>query len=198
MQHRVDGACELLGDLPNKNIDTGSSVERVAMVLQDKASFFETDLFAPLLEEVQSLSGKHYGADEKHDVAIRIVGEHARATAFLVADGVQPSNEGRGYILRRMLRRVVSRVAPVGRAARGVPPARGAWSSTGSATPIRSSGRTGRSSRRCSPPRRTASRRRCAKGMVAVRRGARPRRRREPSRAPTRSSCPTRSGSRSS
>jgi alanyl-tRNA synthetase len=108
MQHRVDGACELLGDLPNKNIDTGSSVERVAMVLQDKASFFETDLFAPLLDEVQSLSGKHYGADEKHDVAIRIVGEHARATAFLVADGVQPSNEGRGYILRRMLRRVVS------------------------------------------------------------------------------------------
>ena len=93
---------------PNKNIDTGSSVERVAMVLQDKASFFETDLFAPLLDEVQSLSGKHYGADEKHDVAIRIVGEHARATAFLVADGVQPSNEGRGYILRRMLRRVVS------------------------------------------------------------------------------------------
>ena len=108
MQHRVDGACEVLGDLPNKNIDTGSSVERVAMVLQDKASFFETDLFAPLLDEVQSLSGKHYGADEKHDVAIRIVGEHARATAFLVADGVQPSNEGRGYILRRMLRRVVS------------------------------------------------------------------------------------------
>ena len=108
MQHQVDGACTVLGDLPNKNIDTGSSVERVAMVLQDKGSFFETDLFAPLLDEVQSLSGKHYGADEKHDVAIRIVGEHARATAFLVADGVQPSNEGRGYILRRMLRRVVS------------------------------------------------------------------------------------------
>ncbi len=108
MQHRVDGVCEVLGDLPNKNIDTGSSVERVAMVLQDKGSFFETDLFAPLLDEVQSLSGKVYGADEQHDVAIRIVGEHARATAFLVADGVQPSNEGRGYILRRMLRRVVS------------------------------------------------------------------------------------------
>ena len=101
-------SCEVLGDLPNKNIDTGSSVERVAMVLQDKGSFFETDLFAPLLDEVQSLSGKVYGADEQHDVAIRIVGEHARATAFLVADGVQPSNEGRGYILRRMLRRVVS------------------------------------------------------------------------------------------
>ncbi|MEP6758086.1 MAG: alanine--tRNA ligase [Actinomycetota bacterium] len=108
MQDRVDGGCEVLGDLPHKNIDTGSSVERVAMVLQDKGSFFETDLFAPLLDEVQSLSRKHYGADEKHDVAIRIVGEHARAAAFLVADGVQPSNEGRGYILRRMLRRVVS------------------------------------------------------------------------------------------
>ena len=114
MQHQVDAACEVLGDLPNKNIDTGSSVERVAMVLQDKGSFFETDLFAPLLAEVQSLSGKHYGADEKHDVAIRIVGEHARATAFLVADGVQPSNEGRGYILRRMLRRVVSAARQLG------------------------------------------------------------------------------------
>ncbi len=107
-QHQVDGRCEVLGDLPNKNIDTGASIERVAMVLQDKGSFFETDLFAPLLEEVQSLSGRHYGADEQHDVAIRIIGEHARSAAFFVADGVQPSNEGRGYILRRMLRRVVS------------------------------------------------------------------------------------------
>ncbi len=97
-----------------KNIDTGSSIERVAVVLQDVGSFFETDLFAPLLDVVQSLSGKHYGADERHDIAIRIIGEHARATAFLVADGVQPSNEGRGYILRRMLRRVVSSARQLG------------------------------------------------------------------------------------
>ncbi len=114
MQHQVDGDCEVLGDLPRKNIDTGSSLERVAMVLQDKGSFFETDLFGPLLEQVQSMSGKRYGADERHDVAIRIIGEHARACSFLVADGVQPSNEGRGYILRRMLRRVVSSARQLG------------------------------------------------------------------------------------
>ncbi len=77
-------------------------------------SFFETDLFRPILDRVQSLSGKRYGADERDDVSIRIVGEHARATAFLVADGVQPSNEGRGYVLRRMLRRVVSHARRLG------------------------------------------------------------------------------------
>ena len=114
MQHQVDEHAEIVGELPMKNIDTGSSIERVAVVLQDVGSFFETDLFAPLLDVVQSLSGKHYGADERHDIAIRIIGEHARATAFLVADGVQPSNEGRGYILRRMLRRVVSSARQLG------------------------------------------------------------------------------------
>ncbi len=114
MQDQVDAHAEVLGELPRKNIDTGSSLERVAMVLQDKGSFFETDLFAPLLDQVQSMSGKHYGADERHDVSIRIVGEHARAVSFLVADGVQPSNEGRGYILRRMLRRVVSNARQLG------------------------------------------------------------------------------------
>ena len=114
MQHQVDEHAEILGDLPRKNIDTGSSVERVAVASQGVGSFFETDLFAPILDEVQTLSGKRYGADERHDVAIRIIGEHARATAFLVADGVQPSNEGRGYILRRMLRRVVSAARQLG------------------------------------------------------------------------------------
>ncbi|MGZ8580434.1 MAG: alanine--tRNA ligase-related protein, partial [Actinomycetota bacterium] len=113
-QHQVDEHAEIVGDLPAKNIDTGSSLERVAVALQDVGNFFETDLFEPLLDEVQSLSGKHYGADERNDTAIRIIGEHARATAFLVADGVQASNEGRGYILRRMLRRVVSSARQLG------------------------------------------------------------------------------------
>jgi alanyl-tRNA synthetase len=113
-QHQVDASCEIVGDLPQRNIDTGSSVERVAMVLQGTSSFFETDLFAPLMEEVQSLAGVHYGADEQHDVAIRIIGEHARSASFLVADGVLPSNEGRGYLLRRMLRRVVSAARRLG------------------------------------------------------------------------------------
>ena len=163
MQHQVDEHAEIVGELPMKNIDTGSSIERVAVVLQDVGSFFETDLFAPLLDVVQSLSGKHYGADERHDIAIRIIGEHARATAFLVADGVQPSNEGRGYILRRMLRRVVSTRPP----ARG--PGRGAASAR------RSGGRglrrrvpgarrePRRSSSRCSARRRSGSAQRCAR-----------------------------------
>ena len=113
-QDQVDAHATIVGELPKKNIDTGSSLERVAMVLQGKRSFFDTDLFTPLLDEVQSLSGRHYGSDERSDISIRIIGEHARATAFLVADGVQPSNEGRGYILRRMLRRVVSNARQLG------------------------------------------------------------------------------------
>ncbi len=113
-QDQVDAHATIVGELPKKNIDTGSSLERVAMVLQGKKSFFDTDLFTPLLDEVQSLSGRHYGSDERSDISIRIIGEHARATAFLVADGVQPSNEGRGYILRRMLRRVVSNARQLG------------------------------------------------------------------------------------
>ena len=113
-QDQVDAHAAVVGELPKKNIDTGSSLERVAMVLQGEKSFFDTDLFTPLLDEVQSLSSRHYGSDERNDVSIRIIGEHARATAFLVADGVQPSNEGRGYILRRMLRRVVSNARQLG------------------------------------------------------------------------------------
>jgi alanyl-tRNA synthetase len=114
MQDEVDDHAEVLHELPAKNIDTGSSVERVAVALQDVGSFFETDLFAPILDRVQSLSGAHYGADERDDVSIRIIGEHARATTFLVADGVRPSNEGRGYLVRRMLRRVVSHARRIG------------------------------------------------------------------------------------
>jgi alanyl-tRNA synthetase len=114
MQEQVDEHAERTSELPKKNIDTGASVERIAVALQGVGSFFETDLFAPLLDAVQSMSGKHYGSDERNDVAIRIIGEHARATAFLVADGVQPSNEGRGYILRRMVRRVVSNARRLG------------------------------------------------------------------------------------
>ena len=114
MQDAVDEHAEILTELPAKNIDTGASVERMAVVLQDASNIFGTDFFTPLMEEVQSMSGKHYGADERDDVSIRILAEHARATAFLVADGVQPSNEGRGYILRRMLRRVVSHARRLG------------------------------------------------------------------------------------
>lgn len=114
MQDEVDNHANKLGDLPGKNVDTGSSLERVAMVLQDKPSFYETDIMWPLMEAVQSLSGKTYGDDERADVSMRIVAEHGRATTFLIADGVLPSNEGRGYVLRRMLRRVVSHARRLG------------------------------------------------------------------------------------
>jgi alanyl-tRNA synthetase len=114
MQDVVDEHADLVGALPARNIDTGASVERIAVILQEAANIFEVDLFTPLLDRVQSLSGKHYGADERDDISIRVLAEHARASAFMVADGVQPSNEGRGYLLRRMLRRVVSHARRLG------------------------------------------------------------------------------------
>src|SRR5437867_1076050 len=108
MQEEVDDHCRLVGELPEKNIDTGSSVERVATVLQDVDNIFETDLMHPLLEVAESLSGTRHGEDPRTDVSLKVIAEHGRATTFLIADGVLPSNQGRGYVLRRMLRRVVS------------------------------------------------------------------------------------------
>jgi alanyl-tRNA synthetase len=96
----------IIGELPEKNIDTGMGLERVAMVLQDADSMYETDLLAPVLHEVQELSGAGYGTEDRVDRSLRIVAEHGRTASFLIADGVLPSNEGRGYILRRLLRRL--------------------------------------------------------------------------------------------
>ena len=114
IQEQVDGDLEIVAPLPGKNVDTGSSLERVAMVLQGVDNVFETDLFSPTLEEAERLSGKRHGEDPNDDVSLKIVAEHGRATTFLIADGVQPSNEGRGYILRRMLRRAVSHARRLG------------------------------------------------------------------------------------
>ncbi len=108
MQDEVDADANVLGDLPAKNIDTGSSLERVATVLQDVDNIFETDLLRPLLEVAESLSGTRHGEDPRLDVSLKVIAEHGRATTFLIADGVLPSNQGRGYVLRRELRRVVS------------------------------------------------------------------------------------------
>ena len=114
MQNEVDERGEVLADLPQRNIDTGSGLERVAVILQEKDNVFETDLLAPLLETAQSLTGRRYGEDEKGDVSLRIMAEHGRATTVLMADGVLPSNEGRGYVLRRMLRRAVTHAKRLG------------------------------------------------------------------------------------
>jgi alanyl-tRNA synthetase len=91
--------------LPKPNIDTGMGLERTLAAIQGKFSPYETDLFSPLVDRICRLSGKEYGRGENTDRAIRIVAEHSRGIAFLVADGVMPSNEGRGYVLRRILRR---------------------------------------------------------------------------------------------
>ncbi len=91
--------------LPSPNIDTGMGLERTAAVVQGKTSLYETDLFVPLIKRITELSRKKYGSGEETDNAMRIVVEHARGITFLIADGVIPSNEGRGYVLRRLLRR---------------------------------------------------------------------------------------------
>ena len=93
--------------LPNPNIDTGMGLERASLILQDVPSIYETDLFQPLVARVCQLSDKEYGKDPETDVAIRVVAEHARSAAFLIADSVAPDNQGRGYVLRRLIRRAI-------------------------------------------------------------------------------------------
>ena len=93
--------------LPKPAIDTGMGLERLVAVLQGHSSNFATDLFMPLIERVAKVAGVEYGADAGNDVALRVIADHGRATAFLVADGVYPDNEGRGYVLRRIMRRAI-------------------------------------------------------------------------------------------
>jgi alanyl-tRNA synthetase len=106
MQFNRD-ASGTLTPLPRPSIDTGMGLERIAAVLQGKASNFETDLLAPLVQSVASLSGRAYGVAAGDDVSMRVIADHARATTFLIADGVTPSNEWRGYVLRRIMRRAM-------------------------------------------------------------------------------------------
>jgi alanyl-tRNA synthetase len=96
-----------IGELPRKNIDTGMGVERVALLLQDVASVYETDLVRPVIARAEQLSGRRYGASAEDDVRFRVIADHARSGVMIVGDGVVPSNEGRGYVLRRLLRRIV-------------------------------------------------------------------------------------------
>ncbi len=99
------GADGNLTALPKASVDTGAGLERMAAVAQGKRSNYDTDLFQSLIRSIERLSGKRYRSDPDDDVSMRVIADHARATAFLVGDGVLPSNEGRGYVLRRIMRR---------------------------------------------------------------------------------------------
>jgi alanyl-tRNA synthetase len=97
-----------LEDLPNKHIDTGLGLERLCMVLQGVSSNYDTDLFTPIINEIESLTGYNYeGKSSKTDIAMRVISDHVRAVSFSIADGKLPSNNGSGYVIRRILRRAV-------------------------------------------------------------------------------------------
>ena len=94
-------------ELENKNIDTGMGLERLACIMQDVDNMFEVDTIRNILDKVCAISGKEYGKDAKTDISIRAITDHARAATFMISDGIIPSNEGRGYVLRRIIRRAV-------------------------------------------------------------------------------------------
>lgn len=93
--------------LPNPNIDTGMGLERIACIMQNVESIFDIDTMKNLVNQISTMSGKEYGNDDKKDISIRVIADHVRAVTFLISDGVLPSNEGRGYVIRRLIRRAI-------------------------------------------------------------------------------------------
>ena len=107
MQNECNAEIQPVGELPMKNIDTGMGLERVAMILQNKRTVFETDVLRGMVDAAEDLTGVKYGEDEKVDVSLRILADHGRSVSFMLADGVLPSNEERGYVLRLIMRRAI-------------------------------------------------------------------------------------------
>jgi alanyl-tRNA synthetase len=101
---KADGSLE---KLPSQHVDTGMGFERVCAVMQGKTSNYDTDLFQPVIQEIAKMADKKYGDDEETDIAMRVIADHIRAMSFSIADGASPSNEGRGYVIRRILRRAI-------------------------------------------------------------------------------------------
>jgi alanyl-tRNA synthetase len=101
---KADGS---LHTLPNKHIDTGMGFERLCMVMQNVTSNYDTDVFTPIIREIEAVTNSKYGASDKTDIAIRVIADHLRAVAFSIADGQLPSNTGAGYVIRRILRRAI-------------------------------------------------------------------------------------------
>ncbi|MCW2798537.1 MAG: alanine--tRNA ligase [Aeromicrobium sp.] len=111
---RAKDEFDVIRELPNKNIDTGMGLERVAYLLQGKGNLYEIDEVFPVLEKASELSGRKYGADPVDDVRFRVIADHVRSGLMLMGDGVTPGNEARGYVLRRLLRRAVRSVRLLG------------------------------------------------------------------------------------
>lgn len=109
--HNPDGTYT---PLPKKNIDTGMGLERITSVVQNVPTNFETDLFMPIIQATEEISGTKYGTSEEKDVAFKVIADHIRTVAFAIGDGALPSNEGRGYIIRRLLRRAVRYAKQIG------------------------------------------------------------------------------------
>lgn len=122
MQNDCNASLDPIAELPKKNIDTGAGVERLAIVLQDVASIYETDTLAAMVESAAELTGRKYGTDDATDKGLRVLGDHGRSIPFLIADGVLPSNEERGYVLRRVMRRAVRHARLLGREEEVLPP----------------------------------------------------------------------------
>ena len=106
MQYNRKASGDLV-ELPNKHIDTGMGFERLCMVLQGVQSNYDTDVFTPIIREIETITNTKYGSNEKQDIATRVISDHVRAVAFSIADGQLPSNTGAGYVIRRILRRAV-------------------------------------------------------------------------------------------
>ena len=115
MQNDCNSQIEPVAELPKKNIDTGAGLERIAMVLQNAPTVFETDVFAALIERASALTGKTYGKEESDDVGLRIIADHARSVSFMLSDGILPGNEERGYVLRLIMRRAIRNARLLGR-----------------------------------------------------------------------------------
>jgi len=114
MQNDCNANIEPVADLPTKNIDTGAGLERIAMILQNKRSVLETDILLGMIDQASSITGRTYGEDERVDFGLRVLADHGRSVTFMIADGVRPSNEERGYVLRRVMRRAIRHARLIG------------------------------------------------------------------------------------
>ena len=160
---------DIAGSLPKQNIDTGMGLERVAFLLQGKQNMYEIDVMFPVIEKAEELTGRTYGARPRQDdVRFRVVADHVRSSMMLIGDGVTPGNEGRGYVLRRLLRRAVRSMRLLGYEDRALPEllpvSRDKMAETytelhrtGTGSPRSRSPRRTRSGRPCAPARRSST-----------------------------------------